>query len=522
MIGEIKNRFNIKGNKTVTLYTTKDQGKSVNALDGVSVKPKDQYSSDQINHAINTLRSNVKIQSDACLQNAQGSSLKATIQYKSSDQKYHLDLPEEKGTYYVTLDKSIFEKNEYTRNDDTQNTVGKFRQDGALRITAHSGQSIVFNVTNDFLKSEHEYTNPYDPNFKQLPENGFELTQFMWNNEGSGNYTNGQSDLLATSVIWNLPNVTYLNIVGSIAGVIYAPNAKVHVTSTSAGWIVADEVHIESGEWHNVSHYPYTPTPPESIKPINPDASTTPGKDNTGGNKGDKETVKPGNEGGSKENLDTPKPGTGETGKSSDGGKTGTGKTDKPSDGNSGTQTPSTGDNRSSSHTPTTPTEPGTPSTPVEVPVTPTTPVTPGTPSTPTTPSVDTPTTPTNTVITPNPEKPKNTEPTTTPTAPVHTTHNDVQNNKSNAQNESGQPVTVTHTGKTVKGTAVSPKTSERNTASVQNTSSVQAAGTAASATDTSIPKTADQTSLLLYVTLFGGAAAALAAALVLKRKDKE
>lgn len=169
------------------------------------------------------------------------------------------------------------------------------------------------------------------------------------------------------------------------------------------------------------------------------------------------------------------------------------------------------------------PTEPGTPSTPAtEVPVTPTTPVTPDTPSTPSTPSVDTPTVPTNTVINPNPENPKNTEPTTTPTVPVHTTHNDVQNNKSNAQNESGQPVTVTHTGKTVKSTAVSPKTSERNTASVQNTSSVQPAGSSVSATYASIPKTADQTSLLLYVTLFGGAAAALATALVLKRKENE
>ena len=169
------------------------------------------------------------------------------------------------------------------------------------------------------------------------------------------------------------------------------------------------------------------------------------------------------------------------------------------------------------------PTEPGTPSTPAtEVPVTPTTPGTPETPSTPSTPSVDTPTVPTNTVINPNPENPKNTEPTTTPTAPVHTTHNDVQNNKSNAQNESGQSVTVTHTGKTVKSTAVSPKTSKRNTASVQNTSSVQPAGSSVSATDASIPKTADQTSLLLYVTLFGGAAAALAAALVLKRKENE
>ena len=387
-------------------------------------------------------------------------------------QKWCLDLINKgAGTYKVSI-----------TNKDILSEAGKLN----IEINAVT-QAVILSVDDSLLSGDGVLT----------------IAKYNINGHGCDEYNKGlyDGDKSTKAIIWNFQNndLKTVNINGSVNGIFIAPNADINLYSTSSGWIICRDMNVGSGEWHNI----------DQSKTLAPeDNPTTPGEDNTGESKGGSGTVKPGDEGGIKDNPDTSKPDTGDTGKHSDSGKTDTGKTDQPSGGNSGTQTTGTGDNGS----PTTPTEPGTP----------TTTVTPDTPSTPATPSVDTPTVPTNTVINPNPENPKNTEPTTTPTAPVHTTHNDVQNNKSNAQNESGQSVTVTHTGKTVKSTAVSPKTSERNTASVQNTSSVQPAGSSVSATDASIPKTADQTSLLLYVTLFGGAAAALAVALVLKRKDKE
>lgn len=481
LIGKVDGYFGVKGDKATVI--TPDGS---NLHDGTYTVDSSK-TKEEIDAKIDQLKQSALQRLDTALINAQETEIEKD---PKDNQKWCLNLLEKgAGTYKVLIkDKNIFS------------------EAGKLNIRINAGTQAIILSVDDSL----------------IPENGtLDFASYNINGTGSASYNTGTyGDKPAKAIIWDFrnSNLKTINIGtssgnwinGSSNGIFIAPNADINLNSTSSGWIICKNMHVEYGEWHNIDQS-------ENLAPE--DKPTTPGEDNTGESKGESETVKPGDEGENKDKPDTPKPGTGESNKPSDSGKTDTGKTGQPS---GGTQTPSTGDNGSSSHTPTTSTEPGTPSTPIEVPVTPTTPVNPDTPSTPSTPSVDTPTVPTNTVINPNPENPKNTEPTTTPTAPVHTTHNDVQNNKSNAQNESGQPVTVTHTGKTVKSTAVSPKTSERNTASVQNTSSVQPAGTAASATDASVPKTADQTSLLLYVTLFGGAAAALVAVLALKRKENE
>ncbi len=188
MLGTVENVFKIKGNNNVTLYTQSDQQKKVVSLGSTKIQFKD-FSSNDINTAIDTLMQDVKTQSDTCLQKATDKgSLKATVKYESSDQKYHLVLPSNNpGTYFVTLDKTIF-----SPVPGSQNKPEKFKQAEELWITAGEGQSIVFNVNDDFLDASKS----------------FQLQKFKWNGTGS----DAPDDSLATSVIWNLPNVNALNI----------------------------------------------------------------------------------------------------------------------------------------------------------------------------------------------------------------------------------------------------------------------------------------------------------------------
>ena len=87
MLGTVENEFKIKGNKNVTLYTQSDQQKRVVNLDCTKIQFKD-FSSNDINTAIDTLMQDIKTQSDTCLQKATDEgSLKATVKY-GSDQKY--------------------------------------------------------------------------------------------------------------------------------------------------------------------------------------------------------------------------------------------------------------------------------------------------------------------------------------------------------------------------------------------------------------------------------------------------
>lgn len=495
IIGQVPEgkEFKIKGNSNTTVYCPETVNNFVKALGSVKITTV-KTNSDRVNLAIDGLKKIVKVHSDACLQNAaQSDSLRATVSYDSGDKKYHLKLPKgQQGTYYVTLDSSIF-----SNNPDEQNTVAKFRQDGSLLITAYEGQSIVFNVTDDFINKE-------DRSSSDLSEGMLELTQFMWNGNGSGNYTDGNDDTVAKSVIWNLANTNlqHVNIVGSMAGVVYAPNAEVKVKSTSAGWIVANTVTIDSGEWHNVSYYGFTPTTPEKI------IEDAPKKDDQSG--------------------DTVKPGTGEGGNPSDSGKTDTPSVENPSghneNGNTGgssteiknTDKPSeTGKNKPEEEKPTEDTKsPSTPS--IDTPTVPTTPVV--------TPITPTPTFPSENTGEKNNSQntnPKTDDNQTTPGtntgdqkgSTTQTKHNDAQDNHSAAGTDTAAGQT---TGtQTVKAHAQNAK----STAPAVQTSTSTASASAAKST---IPRTADETRLGAELMLFGGAAAALAAALVLKRKENE
>ena len=558
IIGHVDQNFKIKGNSNTTVYCPESESSSLTHLDTVQITTYNT-SSDTINNAINGLKQIVKVQSDACLQNAaQSGRLKATISYQSKDQKYHLDLPEgQQGTYYVTLDSSIF-----SNNPDGQNTVGKFRQAESLYITAGEGQSIVFNVTDDFIKTEDTYKEPWDTNAKALPEGTLELTKFNWNGKGSdsADFLGDKNNNLvkditpATHIIWNLANANlkHVNIVGSIAGVIYAPNAEVKVTSTSAGWIVANTVTIDSGEWHNVSHYEFTPTTPEKIIE---DANKikTPTTETPKSEEGEKQGGN-GNQGQSQNDNNGKKDGGGQGTHVDNGGSTPSGSgttTDEKQDDEKGTnkqdgQTVDQGGKGSSTTTnndgqpsgqgtttenntkdnnqtsSSTQSSDNTGNSGSEVSVTPGG----NTTSNPTvTPSDNTPITPTPTLPSVNTGEKNNSQDTnpktddnqTTPgtsssdqtASTTQTKHNDAQDNHSAAGQTTGTQTVKAH-AQNAKSTAPAVKRAAAQTSTT---------AASASAAKSTIPRTADETSLGTELMLFGGAAAALALLLAVKRR---
>lgn len=121
------------------------------------------------------------------------------------------------GTYYVNLDSAYANQ-----------------QADGLSVKKNTNQTIVFNYTGTSIT----------------------LQKYTCVNGGtsySSDTTKGTSiGTVASSVVWNMPNATTVNIAGSTTGVLLAPKATVTINGTSSGWLVANTVISGSGEWHNV------------------------------------------------------------------------------------------------------------------------------------------------------------------------------------------------------------------------------------------------------------------------------
>ena len=133
------------------------------------------------------------------------------------------------GTIYVSLD-TVLGGNKTLRDVVATN--------GGLTIKKNMDQTIVFNTT------------ATEVNLSQ-----FNIKNGSYPQRDSATLANGLSgeyDYAASSIVWNMPNATKVNFVGSSTGIFICPKADVTVSNTSSGWIVADKITNGAGEWHSI------------------------------------------------------------------------------------------------------------------------------------------------------------------------------------------------------------------------------------------------------------------------------
>ena len=159
----------------------------------------------------------------------------------NNDQKYHLDLtPKGEGTYYVNITKDLYP------------AIGS--QAEKLIVSIKDGQRVIFNV-----------------DCQALNVNKIKVNEKGSDDDSVLNHANP----ITKQIIWNFYNAKDLTINGSITGVVLAPNAAVTVNGTSSGWLVANQVNIGSGEWHDTYEVP--PTPEVTVTPTpTPEVTETP------------------------------------------------------------------------------------------------------------------------------------------------------------------------------------------------------------------------------------------------------
>ena len=151
------------------------------------------------------------------------------------------------GTFYASVDPATY--------------AAISREASKLQIRKDDGQTVVFNVAGS-------------PNA---------LHKFDINGRGADSYLDKNAGSMPETIVWNLHDAETLGIRGSVTGVVLAPKATVSVEATSSGWLVAKNVNIGSGEWHNVNQQvrpvrPGMPDVPEQPgTPEQPEAPERPG-----------------------------------------------------------------------------------------------------------------------------------------------------------------------------------------------------------------------------------------------------
>lgn len=150
----------------------------------------------------------------------------AEVVYHGPSQKYVLDVQGRgPGTFFANVDPM---------------TYGAIsREASKLQIRKDDGQTVVLNVAGS-------------PNV---------LHKFDINGRGADSYLDKNAGSMPETIVWNLHDAETLGIRGSVTGVVIAPKATVSVEATSSGWLVAKNVNIGSGEWHNVN---------QQVRPVRP------------------------------------------------------------------------------------------------------------------------------------------------------------------------------------------------------------------------------------------------------------
>jgi hypothetical protein len=416
--------------------------------------------------------------------------------------KWYLDLTDQKdGTYYVAV----------TDKDPLINN-------GQMYININPGkQTVILHAADTLLEKD----------------GSLNFNKYLINGQGCDSYGSGSidGDKATKSVVWDFRNVTgKLNINGSVTGIFIAPNAYVTSYAQSSGWMICKDMTIDTGEWHNINQDEDF-APEDSAVQDNNSSTTDSGSSGTSGQGGSN-----GNSGGTKDSSG----GTGEgnntnQGNNNDkhdgqtvvdqgekGSSTTTNNDGQPSEQGTSTEhntkdstnQPSSG-NQQNNPQPSDNT--GSHDSTVSV-----------------TPGGDTLITPTPTLPSENTGEKNNTQTTNPQTNDSQTTpgtstsdqtastsqtkHNDAQNNLSAAGTDTAAGQTTgTQTVKAHAQNAKSTAPAVQRMASQTSTTSASA-----SAAKSTIPRTADETSLGTELMLFGGAAALLAALLAVKKRKTE
>ncbi len=130
----------------------------------------------------------------------------------------------------TNLDLTKLEAGTYVVNYDGTGTLFADK----LNININSDQNLIINCTSTEL------------NINRFTINNNHPTTFIGSNVAD-------SDVYTTSVIFNCPNATSVNLC-EVPGIIIAPNATVNVYGTSAGILVANNVIGRGAEWHYHNH----------------------------------------------------------------------------------------------------------------------------------------------------------------------------------------------------------------------------------------------------------------------------
>ncbi len=130
----------------------------------------------------------------------------------------------------TNLDLTKLEAGTYVVNYDGTGTLFADK----LNININSDQNLIINCTSTEL------------NINRFTINNNRPTTFIGSNVAD-------SDVYTTSVIFNCPNATSVNLC-EVPGIIIAPNATVNVYGTSAGILVANNVIGRGAEWHYHNH----------------------------------------------------------------------------------------------------------------------------------------------------------------------------------------------------------------------------------------------------------------------------
>ncbi|MCH4184758.1 MAG: hypothetical protein LKF61_04645 [Eggerthellaceae bacterium] len=218
-IGEVDGSFNLKG-VDADVYTPSENKDKINA------------SGNKVNFHFSS-KDDVDAYIDAILN--QGANTSAAMAGRNSvvgslptpntdgsdrahmTTNYELDFTSNKpGTYYINLD-SIYSS----------------LNDGGLKIKKNANQTIVFNLTSESVN----------------------LKKFNVEQDGASygsDVGNGKLDGIASTLVWNMPNATTVDAVGSVTGIFLAPKATFKISSTCSGWLLANKVVSGAGEWHNI------------------------------------------------------------------------------------------------------------------------------------------------------------------------------------------------------------------------------------------------------------------------------
>ena len=206
------NKLLLKGKKAFVRCTESDKVKITHESPTDKLSFDTQNTKDQLNCKVQDMMDHVSAKSTEI---AGKSASDVNITY-GQDQKYYLNIKEKPdGTYYVNVDKDSF---------------GKIMSDAdKFRIEKNPGQTIIFNVSADGDLSMQKYS---------------------INRVGTDSLLDSGNDVTKT-IIWNFTGSGKLKLIGSVSGVIIAPNRDVTTIATGSGWIVSNSVTINSGEWHN-------------------------------------------------------------------------------------------------------------------------------------------------------------------------------------------------------------------------------------------------------------------------------